>query len=201
VATATATALGSHRDTGFILNGVKIDPGTGGSCNDSGSSCTLLGNAGQWSIEALAVFLNFSVDANNAHVQPGGVYHYHGMPEGFVAKLGKGQAMTLVGWAADGFPDLRALRLQRGHRRRLGHQGRPLELPGEGRARRQPSGDEPVPHRRLPAGLRVRGRGLEQHWTNATGARGSHPVPQGHLPLLRHRHPTPYLQRCVKGSL
>jgi hypothetical protein len=102
---STVTALGGPRDTGYILNGVKIDPGTGGSCNDSGSTCTLLGQAGQWRIEALGqTSFNFGVDGNNAHVQPGGTYHYHGMPEGFISKLGKGQAMTLVGWAADGFP-------------------------------------------------------------------------------------------------
>lgn len=41
---------------------------------------------------------------NNAHVQPGGVYHYHGVPEGLVTKLNKGTAMSLIGWAADGFP-------------------------------------------------------------------------------------------------
>ncbi|NDG42506.1 MAG: YHYH protein, partial [Betaproteobacteria bacterium] len=100
------TALGGPRgDTGFVLNGVKIDPGTAGSCNDSGASCSLIGNSGQWSIEALGqASFNFGVDGNNAHVQPGGAYHYHGMPEGFINKLGKGQAMTLVGWAADGFP-------------------------------------------------------------------------------------------------
>jgi hypothetical protein len=47
---------------------------------------------------------NFGADSNNAHVQPTGEYHYHGMPEGFIAKLGKGEAMTLVGWAMDGYP-------------------------------------------------------------------------------------------------
>jgi hypothetical protein len=104
--TSTAKELGGPRgDTGFILNGVKIDAGTGGSCNDSGSNCTLLGQAGQWRMEALGqTSFNFGADSSNAHVQPGGVYHYHGMPEGFIRKLGKGQAMTLVGWAADGFP-------------------------------------------------------------------------------------------------
>jgi hypothetical protein len=106
VLASTSTALGGPRgDTGYILNGVKIDAGTGGSCNDSGSSCSLIGNSGQWSIEALGQSsFNFGVDSNNAHVQPGGAYHYHGMPEGFISKLGKGQAMTLIGWAADGFP-------------------------------------------------------------------------------------------------
>jgi hypothetical protein len=104
--TSTATTLGGPRgDTGYILNGVKIDAGTAGSCNDSGSSCSLIGNTGAWSIEALGQSsFNFGVDSNNAHVQPGGSYHYHGMPEGFIVKLGKGQAVTLVGWAADGFP-------------------------------------------------------------------------------------------------
>jgi len=106
VLTSTAKELGGPRgDIGMILNGVKIDPGTGGSCNDSGNNCTMLGQAGQWRMEALGQSsFNFGADSNNAHVQPGGVYHYHGIPEGFIQKLGKGQAMTLVGWAADGFP-------------------------------------------------------------------------------------------------
>jgi YHYH protein len=106
VLSGTAQQLGGPAgEIGYILNGVKIDPGTGGSCDDSGSNCTLLGQAGQWRMEALGqTSFNFGADGNNAHVQPGGVYHYHGMPEGFMQKLGKGQAMTLVGWAADGFP-------------------------------------------------------------------------------------------------
>jgi hypothetical protein len=91
--------------TGYLLNGVKVDPGTAGSCNDSGSSCSLIGNSGSWSIEALGQSsFNFGTDNSNAHVQPGGAYHYHGMPEAFITRLGKGVAMTLVGWAADGFP-------------------------------------------------------------------------------------------------
>jgi hypothetical protein len=104
----TATSTSSNTGmaaTGYLLNGVKIDPGTAGSCNDSGSSCSLIGNVGNWSIEALGQSsFNFGTDSSNAHVQPNGAYHYHGMPEGFIAKQGKGTAMTLVGWAADGFP-------------------------------------------------------------------------------------------------
>jgi hypothetical protein len=89
---------------GYVLNGVKMDPATAGSCDNSGS-CSLIGGSGAWSIEALGQSsFNFGVDSNNAHVQPNGQYHYHGVPEGFVAKLGKGAAMTLIGWAADGFP-------------------------------------------------------------------------------------------------
>ena len=106
VSAATTTLGGPRGVIGFILNGIKIDAGTGGACNDSGSDCSL-GDAtvGQWSIEALGqTSFSFGTDSNNAHVQPGGAYHYHGMPEGFVNLQGKGTAMTLIGWAADGFP-------------------------------------------------------------------------------------------------
>ncbi len=105
--TTTATTLGGPAGAGgYLLNGVKIDPGTAGSCDNSGSSCTLIGNSGSWSLEALTQsYFNFGTDSNNAHVQPGGAYHYHGMPEGFITKLGKGTStMSLIGWAADGFP-------------------------------------------------------------------------------------------------
>ena len=106
-ATNSATTLGGPAGvTGYVLNGVKIDAGTAGSCDDSGTSCSLIDNSGGWSIEALGQsHFNFGTDDNNAHVQPGGVYHYHGMPEGFVTKRGgNSSTMTLIGWAADGFP-------------------------------------------------------------------------------------------------
>jgi hypothetical protein len=91
--------------TGWLLNGVKMDPGTAGTCNDAGNSCSLAGGGGGWNIEALGqTSFNFGDDMNRAHVQPGGAYHYHGMPERYLTKLGKGVAMTLVGWAADGHP-------------------------------------------------------------------------------------------------
>jgi hypothetical protein len=106
VTTSTATTLGGPRGAiGYALNGVKFDPDTGGSCNDSGTNCPLNGNAGQWRMEALGqTSFNFGTDSNSAHVQPTGEYHYHGLPEGYVTKLNKGQTMTLIGWAADGFP-------------------------------------------------------------------------------------------------
>ena len=91
---------------GYVLNGVKIEAGTAGSCSDSGTNCSLSPPIlGGWSIEALGqTSFNFVTDDNHAHVQPGGTYHYHGIPEGFVTALDKGTAMTLIGWAADGFP-------------------------------------------------------------------------------------------------
>lgn len=92
---------------GYAFNGVKLDPSTAGTCSVSGGSatCSLIGNTGNWNIEALGQSsFNFGVDGNNAHVQPTGDYHYHGMPEGVLAKLGKGMTPTLVGFALDGFP-------------------------------------------------------------------------------------------------
>lgn len=107
VETTQATTLGGPRGvTGMVLNGVKIDASTAGSCDDSGENCSLIDNSGNWSIEALSQdTFNFGTDDNNAHVQPGGAYHYHGMPEGFIElQGGNSSTITLIGWAADGFP-------------------------------------------------------------------------------------------------
>lgn len=101
------TELGGPRGpVGYILNGIKIDAGTGGSCDDAGDVCSLGNNSYGWNIEALSQnHFDFGTDSNNAHVQPDGAYHYHGMPEGFIEKRGNNSsAMTLIGWAADGFP-------------------------------------------------------------------------------------------------
>lgn len=106
--TDTATEIGGPRGpSGFVLNGVKMDPGTAGTCDDTGEICSLGGDGiGQWSIEALGQdTFAFGTDGSNAHVQPDGSYHYHGMPEAFIEKRGGGSdTMTLIGWAADGFP-------------------------------------------------------------------------------------------------
>lgn len=111
VETTTATTLGGPRGiTGMVLNGVKIDAGTAGSCPDDADGnddgCSLIDNSGNWHIEALGhESFDFGTDDNNAHVQPGGTYHYHGMPEGFITlQNGGSSTMTLIGWAADGFP-------------------------------------------------------------------------------------------------
>lgn len=97
---------------GYALNGVKFDPGTGGTCPSTAtksSDCAAIGTD-PWKLEALGVaksFFNFGTDSNNAHVQPTGMYHYHGMPEGILAKMGVTTAspkMALIGWAPDGYP-------------------------------------------------------------------------------------------------
>jgi hypothetical protein len=102
-----ATTLGGPRGAvGYVLNGVKIDPSTAGTCDNSGATCSAAGNVGPWNIEALGqTSFNFGTDSNNAHVQPTGEYHYHGIPEGFVTKQGGSSTkVTLIAWAADGYP-------------------------------------------------------------------------------------------------
>ena len=59
-----------------------------------------------WQYEGLSENVNLGHDHNNAHVQPPGIYHYHGVPTLLIKKLQKEQSsdMILLGYAADGFP-------------------------------------------------------------------------------------------------
>lgn len=95
----------------YSLQGVPFDPATAGACNSgvtSATQCNLAAGTGTWLIEALGQdTFDFGEDSNNAHVQPGGIYHYHGMPEGLLTNArisDNAPAMLLVGWAQDGFP-------------------------------------------------------------------------------------------------
>ncbi|MEO0852811.1 MAG: YHYH protein, partial [Cyanobacteria bacterium J06648_11] len=94
----------------YALNGVIFNPGTGGRCASNitdVSECSLRpGSTGEWNMEALGQSsFDFGEDANHAHVQRGGVYHYHGMPEGMLSEQNlAGESMQLIGWAVDGFP-------------------------------------------------------------------------------------------------
>ncbi len=100
---------GRVKEPAVALNGVKFDPGTAARCEDTmtdPSQCDLGRGTGRWAIEALGqdVF-DFGEDENNAHVQPTGHYHYHGVPEGMLTEANRrGEAMQLIGWAKDGFP-------------------------------------------------------------------------------------------------
>ncbi|MEM9110732.1 MAG: YHYH protein [Planctomycetota bacterium] len=94
---------------GVALNGVPFDPGTAEVWSKNGRTQVrgAHNNKNTWNYDALSGKINLGIDSSNAHVQPSGAYHYHGIPHGLVAiqqkKQGKAQ-MTLVGYAADGFP-------------------------------------------------------------------------------------------------
>ena len=81
---------------GVALNGVLFDPGTAEFWNNDPRS--------GWIMEAIGGPRNLGLDRNNAHVQPDGTYHYHGIPVGLVERLGRRDAPALLGYGADGFP-------------------------------------------------------------------------------------------------
>ncbi len=83
---------------GVAVNGVPFDPGTAEYWQGDRSS--------GWRYEALGGAVALGLDANYAHVQPNGAYHYHGLPIGLMQGLGwrADRPSPLIGWAADGFP-------------------------------------------------------------------------------------------------
>jgi hypothetical protein len=82
---------------GVALNGVPFDPGTAEYYQRDRDS--------EWNYEALSGEVRLGLDENHAHVQPNGAYHYHGLPTALFDELSQGkEQMTLLGWAADGFP-------------------------------------------------------------------------------------------------
>ena len=83
---------------GVAVNGVPFDPGAAEFWQGNPRS--------GWQYEALGGAVPLGVDANYAHVQPTGAYHYHGLPVGLMQNLNwsKNTASPLIGYAADGFP-------------------------------------------------------------------------------------------------
>jgi hypothetical protein len=200
VLTTTASARGGpNSPTGVILNGVYIDPNTAGTCDNSGAQCDLAQGTGPWNIEAIGGAFQFGTDSNNAHVQPGGVYHYHGVPEGFVTKLNKGQAMTLVGWAADGFP----IYARYGYTVATDATSAVKVLRGSYRFKTTPDTNRPATSL-YPMGTfkqdyeYVAGLGDLDECNGRTGVTPEFPKGIYHYVAT---DTYPYLQRCVKGQL
>ncbi|MCB9996570.1 MAG: YHYH protein [Rhodospirillales bacterium] len=82
---------------GVALNGIPFDPGTAEFYNNDPRS--------GWNIEAITGGINLGLDNSNAHVQPDGSYHYHGIPWGIVSYFDHEHGdMMMAGYAADGFP-------------------------------------------------------------------------------------------------
>ena len=91
----------------YLNNSIKVEAGT---------AETYTGSRITYKIVGKNVYQDVGLDPSNAHNQPTGqpgsasskmygYYHLHGMPEGHISRLGKGNsAMTLVGFAVDGFP-------------------------------------------------------------------------------------------------
>lgn len=89
---------------GIGVNGVAFDP-TGPFYKGTAQT--------GWTFEVMTAIARptLGLDFNNAHIQPSGEYHYHGMPVGLVGRLelerqrrAEAPRMLLLGYAADGFP-------------------------------------------------------------------------------------------------
>ncbi len=94
---ATVTRLGMH-NFGIAVNGVPFDP--------LAAEWYLGVRGSPWQYVVMSGALALGLDANYAHVQPTGAYHYHLLPSDLLDDLGLSDQShsPLVGWAADGFP-------------------------------------------------------------------------------------------------
>ncbi|WNK00489.1 YHYH protein [Thalassospiraceae bacterium LMO-JJ14] len=79
---------------GVAVNGVPFDPFT----------AEFWRGDRNWNYDAITGFVDLGLDDNNAHVQPGGKYHYHGWPKGLIRAWTPNTHSPIIGWAADGFP-------------------------------------------------------------------------------------------------
>ena len=82
------------RETGVAVNGIKLEPGTAERAICEGGE--------QHSIEAIQDVRDLGLDFNNAHVQPTGEYHYHGVSELLVELYDSDQDLVHIAFAADG---------------------------------------------------------------------------------------------------
>lgn len=99
--TGTFPNAGPQYEFGILLNGVVLDPIAAEPFPHEGAMSTSAN--WEWNLEATNV--RIGLDCNNAHVQPTGKYHYHGSPTLYLENLNIPiDKMTLVGYAADGFP-------------------------------------------------------------------------------------------------
>lgn len=87
----TATPV---RTTGVALNGVKFEPATG--------ETVTCASGETFRIEALQDLYDLGLDFNNAHVQPDGEYHYHGISELLVDAYSADEDLVHIGFASDG---------------------------------------------------------------------------------------------------
>lgn len=93
-----ARSLPMGASFGVAVNGVPFDPNAAEYWQGNPRS--------GWQYAALGGAVALGLDANYAHVQPSGAYHYHGLPVGLMQQLGwsASKASPLIGFAADGFP-------------------------------------------------------------------------------------------------
>lgn len=100
---SSVTAISLATDNAVFLNGVKLDLLAAGcfGVGDGNIGCNDIDQA--WRYDPMSPLTMFGTDANNAHTQPDGTYHYHGNPNTLFDQSGTTES-PVIGFAADGFP-------------------------------------------------------------------------------------------------
>ena len=100
---STTTAISLATDNAVFLNGVKLDLLAAGcfGVGDGNIGCNDINQA--WRYDPMSPLTMFGTDANNAHTQPDGTYHYHGNPKALFDQNAMSES-PVIGFAADGFP-------------------------------------------------------------------------------------------------
>jgi hypothetical protein len=78
---------------GVAVNGVKFEPET--------AETVACASGESYRVEALQDTDDLGFDFNNAHVQPTGEYHYHGVSQLLAEAADSGDDLVHVGFAAD----------------------------------------------------------------------------------------------------
>lgn len=105
----TESVVSTGYEFGVAVNGVVFDPNGPFYIHEDELRAIVNpfdGIDSGWQYEGLSDSVELGHDQNDAHVQPPGLYHYHGVPRLLIERLQSEQAraMVLVGYAADGFP-------------------------------------------------------------------------------------------------
>lgn len=87
------------RTSGVTLTGIPIRPGTADYYDASSPRGHSRDPSSGWNLEGMGAAETLGMDAQNAHVDNRGLYHYHGVSTALASSL----PGTQIGYAADGF--------------------------------------------------------------------------------------------------
>ena len=95
----TGRITGNVQSSGISITGILFRPGTADFYDASSPRGFSRDPSSGWRLEGMGAADLLGMDAENAHVDHRGLYHYHGVSESLVGS----QSGSLIGWAADGF--------------------------------------------------------------------------------------------------
>ncbi len=87
------------RGSGVSVTGIYFRPGTADYYDANSPRGFSRNPSSGWRLEGMGAADMLGMDAQNAHVDERGLYHYHGVSEALVSS----QSQSMIGWAADGF--------------------------------------------------------------------------------------------------